>query len=287
MSSFESLNPQYAAAVLEWYLANGVDEALADKAQDRLAPRMVPQVAGVAVAPESVASATATQAQPVRAGPGSMANAGAAEISKAEAVALAKSAQNLDDLKAAIAAFEGLAIKRTAMNLVFGEGNPQARVMIIGDVPESEEDRAGKPFVGEQGMLLDKMFAAIGLSRGAEVPEQAIYVTQLLNWRPPGNRSPTQAEIDISLPFLERHVALVNPKAVVVMGQLATKVLMTGTTAKLRGAMQVYKLRMIEAGIEDVPALVTHAPSVLLKAPLKKREAWEDLQILAKTLAAL
>ena len=149
--------------------------------------------------------------------------------------------------------------------------------LIARDAPEAEDDREGVPFSGEMGQLTDKMFAAIGLTRGADSAEQAIYLTNVLNWRPPGNRTPLAAEIEISLPFLRRHIALIRPKILYLMGGLASKALFgtDETVGKLRGKQHVFT-----CGDFSCPALVSYHPTFLLKSPLKKREAWDDLQAL-------
>lgn len=267
MASGNILSVQHAEAILQWYLDNGVDEVMAADPVDRLAPKPV-----IVAAPAS-AAVTMPAVMPVSGTP----------ETKAEAVRVAAAAETLEDLKAALQAFDGLGIKKTAMNLVFGSGNPRASVMVIGDAPEAEDDRAGVPFSGEMGQLTDKMFAAIGLDRKAEAAEQAIYLTNVLNWRPPGNRTPLVAEIEISLPFLHRHIALIRPKILYLMGGLASKALLgtDETVGKLRGKQHVFT-----CGDFSCPALVSYHPTFLLKSPLKKREAWDDLQALKELFSS-
>ncbi|MEK7801663.1 MAG: uracil-DNA glycosylase [Pseudomonadota bacterium] len=262
--------PQYAEAVLQWYLDNGVDETMLNTAQNRLARKAI----AADVMPASAASSVIAPALPMP----------TAVESMAEALSLARSAHDLEELRKAILGFEGLVIRKTAMNMVFSDGNPLARVMVVGDVPESDEDRAGKAFMGAQGQFLDKMFAAIGLTRTAVEPERSLYLTHMLNWRPPGNRSPQQAEIDLSLPFLERHIALIAPKILVLMGPLVTKALQGGTVAKLRGGIGIYKPATADVGGVDISCVVMQPPASLLKAPLKKREAWADLLMIESAL---
>lgn len=264
--------PQYAAAVLQWYLDNGVDETMLDTAQNRLERKTI-----VADVPPVSANITPSVIVPAVSMPT------AVEV-VAEALSLAQSAQNLEELRQAILSFEGLVIRKTAMNMVFSDGNPLARIMVVGDVPESDEDRAGKAFMGVQGQFLDKMFAAIGLARSAAEPEHALYLTHMLNWRPPGNRSPQQAEIDLSLPFLERHIALIKPKILVLMGPLVTKALQGSTVVKLRGSIGNYKPITADIGGVDVLCVVMQTPAVLLKTPLKKREAWADLLMINEAM---
>lgn len=209
---------------------------------------------------------------------------------RAEAVRLASAAQTLDDLKNAIAGFDGIQIKRHATNLVFADGNRHARVMVVGEAPGADEDAQGLPFVGVSGQLLDKMLAAIGLDRQATEPEKSVYISNILNWRPPGNRTPTPAEIEISLPFIERHIALVKPQILVFSGGVAAKALL-GTElgiTKLRGQWRDYAPLSLPPELGHATKVMpTYHPSFLLRTPIKKRDAWEDLQMIQKALAGL
>lgn len=262
MSATDVLAVQQAEAILQWYIENGVDEAMSSAPVDRLAfkPLVPKEIA--------IEKPVAAQAAPP------VVMTGTPEA-KAEAIRLVGEANNLDELKAAILKFEGLSLKKTAMNMVFGSGNPSASVMVIGDAPEAEDDRAGIPFSGEVGQLTDKMFAAIGLTR------ETIYLTNVLNWRPPGNRSPLAAEIELSLPFIRRHIELVKPKIIYLMGAVASKAILGSDLAigKLRGQTHTVSWDGFEC-----PALATFHPSFLLRSPLKKKEAWEDLQALKALL---
>lgn len=268
MSGTDILAVQQAEAILQWYLENGVDEAISSEPVDRLAFKPL--------IPKELMAEKPVAAQPMA----PVAVSGTPEA-KAEGVKLASEANTLDELKAAIQKFEGLALKKTAMNIVFGSGNSSASVMVIGDAPEAEDDRAGVPFSAEVGQLTDKMFSAIGLSRNGATPEDSIYLTNVLNWRPPGNRSPLPAEIEVSLPFLRRHIELVKPKMIYLMGAVASKAVLGSdlTITKLRG-----KTHTIQWGGFECPALATFHPSFLLRSPLKKKEAWEDLQALKALL---
>lgn len=204
-----------------------------------------------------------------------------------EAVRLATTAQTLDDLRTTIQNFDGIQIKRHATHLVFADGNPSARVMIIGDAPGTEDDQNGQPFLGEDGALLDKMFAAIGLSRKNNNPIDSLYITTILNWRPPGNRTPTPAEFEISLPFIERHIALIRPDILVCVGGEAAKLLL-GTTdgiTKLRGKWRNYRPLSLAADVGfSTRALSIYHPSFLRRTPAKKRDAWEDLQMIQSAI---
>lgn len=259
MSASDITAPQYSAAVLQWYLDNGVDELMDSAPVNRLAEKVLV---------EEKPSKQIISKETVMVSSSDL---------KAEAAKLANAAQTLDELKVAIQLFEGLTIKKTAMNMVFATGNPSATVMVIGDAPESEDDRAGVPFSGEVGALTDKMFGAIGLSRSDAEPTKSIYLTNVMSWRPPGNRTPNAGEIDLSSPFIRRHIELVKPKVIYLMGGVAAKAVLGSdlSIGKLRG-----KLHQVTWDGFDCPAMVSYHPSFLLRSPTKKREAWEDLLLL-------
>jgi DNA polymerase len=192
-------------------------------------------------------------------------------------VNLAAGADSLDALRAAIQAFD-TPLRETATNLVFADGNPAARLMLIGEAPGADEDRQGKPFVGVSGQLLDRMLASIGLSR-----ETNAYITNILPWRPPGNRTPSDAEIALFLPFIRRHIALHRPRHILLLGGTATKALLGGKDGitRVRG-------RWREITVEDLPPIPTMAtwhPAYLLRNPAAKRDAWTDLLTLREALA--
>jgi uracil-DNA glycosylase family 4 len=268
MSATDILAVQQAEAILQWYLENGVDEPMSSAPVDRLAfkPLVPKEIAAEKPVVEQMVAPVTISGTPE---------------ARAEAVKLVGEANTLDELKSAILKFEGLSLKKTAMNMVFASGHPSASIMVIGDAPEAEDDRAGIPFSGEVGQLTDKMFSAIGLSRTGETPETSIYLTNVLNWRPPGNRSPLAAEIELSLPFIRRHIELVKPKIIYLMGAVASKALLESdlTITKLRGKTHIVQWEGFEC-----PALVSFHPSFLLRSPLKKKEAWEDLQALKALL---
>ena len=180
-----------------------------------------------------------------------------------------QTAQTLKDLKAAMLAFEGCALKHTATNLVFGDGNPEARVMLIGEAPGAEEDAQGLPFVGQSGQLLDKALRAIGLTR------QTFYITNIIPWRPPGNRQPTPAETEACLPFVRRHIDLVSPDFLILVGGTATKALLGGRDGimRLRGAWKDYT----SEGGKQMKVIAIFHPAYLLRSPNQKREMWGDL----------
>lgn len=181
---------------------------------------------------------------------------------------LAKDAASLEQLKEIIAGFDGCPLKTTATNMVFGSGNPQARLMIIGEAPGAEEDRQGLPFVGASGRLLDLMLASIGLNR------TDVYITNVLPWRPPGNRKPSEAEISLFTPFVRRHIELVNPKVLLLLGGSSLSALMnvhTGIT-KARGHWLTYT----DAN-REIDVMPSFHPAFLLRTPAQKKLAWRDL----------
>jgi DNA polymerase len=209
--------------------------------------------------------------------PGVLAAAPRATIRAAEAAA---AAQSLEELRAALAGFADSPLRETATNLVFADGVPDSGLMFIGEAPGAEEDRLGKPFVGQSGRLLDRMLASVGLDR-----RRNVYITNILPWRPPGNRTPTDGEIALFLPFVLRHIALVRPHHLVLLGGVAAKALLRSREGitRLRGRWHEVPV----AGLDrPVPALATLHPAYLLRNPAAKREAWADLLLLRRTLEA-
>lgn len=190
------------------------------------------------------------------------------------------SARTLNELREELARFEGCALRATAMNLVFADGNPASPVMFIGEAPGEDEDRQGKPFVGVSGKLFDQMLKAAGIERAD------IYISNILFWRPPGNRTPTDGEIASCLPFVERHIALIKPKVLVVMGGVAAKTLLRSREGitRLRGRWTSY-VPSPESGLEaPLPCLPIYHPAYLLRQSSTKRQAWNDLLLLKKHL---
>jgi DNA polymerase len=200
---------------------------------------------------------------------------GAAEAGQSARLA-ASAAQTLDALKEALAAFEGCALKKTATNLVFGMGSRQARIMLIGEAPGENEDRQGLPFVGPAGQLLDRMLGAIGLDRHADDPAKAVYITNMLPWRPPGNRSPTDSEIAACMPFMVRHIELMAPHILIFAGGISAKAMLNRTEGitRLRGRWFDYGSAGLKKSVAAMPML---HPAYLLRNPDAKREAWKDL----------
>lgn len=205
----------------------------------------------------------------------------------AEALALAKAADSIEALREAISGFDKIGIRKTATNLVFADGNPSAKIMLVGEAPGGDEDRQGKPFVGVSGQLLDRMMKWIGLDRTSEDPQESLYVAHLVNWRPPGNRTPHQTEIDMSLPFIEKHIALVKPDFLIFCGSVAAKALLARSEglSKLRGKFYDYTPvteGLFETQPATIPALATYDPTYLLHTPAQKSLVWQDLLLLQK-----
>jgi DNA polymerase len=251
-----------AKALLEWQVELGATDAICDAPVDRFA------------AAEEARRAAERPAE----APAASARGEAAPDPVAEAEAAAQAAADLPALRAALAAYPHCALKQGARNLVFADGVPGARVMIVGEAPGREEDLEGRPFVGRAGRLLDRMLAAIGLGRSAEAADRGVYITNVLPWRPPRNREPTAEETAMMLPFLRRHVELAAPEVLVIMGNSSAQALLgrKGIT-RMRGRWEEALGR---------PALPMLHPAYLLRNPHAKRMAWEDMLTLAERLEA-
>lgn len=273
--------PYDPVALLGWLAEIGCDEAIGDAPFDWTskpppAPRAQPQPAA---APRPAADAPSWRHNVAPAAPPPP---DSEPLGAGEAGALARSqagqAATLAELEAAVRAFDGCPLRRSAMNTVFADGNPAARVMLVGEAPGEDEDRQGLPFVGVSGKLLDLMLKSIGLDRSA------VYITNVLPWRPPGNRNPTPAEVAACMPFLERHIALVKPAVLVPLGGAAAKTLLNRSegVTRLRGRWLEYQP---SAGGPAIPALPMLHPAYLLRNPAAKREAWRDMLMLADRLA--
>jgi len=279
----QQLDSQQALALLKLYIEWGADEAIESTPQSRLGATLlrptpkpsapVQKPANPGPAPqlsEQPAPAFRPAATPVRA-----LGDQAAILSAREA---ARAAPDLAALREALARFDGVSLSKTATNLVFADGNPKAKVMLVGEAPGADEDRLGLPFVGVSGQLLDRMMAAIGLDR------TSFYITNVCLWRPPGNRKPTDLELAAQKPFVERHIELVAPKVLVLVGAAAAQGLL-GTTegiTRLRGRWFQYTLG--ESG-QAIPALPIFHPAYLLRQPAQKRETWRDLLKLREVLS--
>jgi uracil-DNA glycosylase family 4 len=285
----DTASDKEARELIAFYLEAGADALLGEEPVDRMADEHLP-------APVTASSAVASPAPAKRDGlppiaPRKNAVTGLAEgktLFQAPAPAspeaavmaargAAKSAGTLEELCALLDKFEGCALRATATRLVFADGNPQSRVMFVGEAPGYDEDISGKPFVGRSGKLLDLMMAAVGLDRSNA------YIANVVPWRPPGNRTPTPQETAICLPFIRRQIELANPDVLVCLGGPAMQTLLSikeGIT-RSRGRWFPY-----DTGTREIRALATFHPAFLLRSPLQKRFAWRDFLALKKALAA-
>lgn len=294
--SFSTRPDTGLAALLDLMVDAGVDECLLEQPVDRLArPRSaatatptgaVPLTGGsetertvdrlqAGELPPSSPAATPTPAARRLSGPGLPVNAGP-EATR-EARALAAGCDTLEALDAAVRGFEGCPLRVTATNTVLADGAPGARLMLIGEAPGADEDRQGLPFVGASGRLLDRMLASAGLDRSR------IYISNILPWRPPGNREPTPAEIAVCLPFIERRIALSRPEVLIFLGGTAAKTLLQRREGimRLRGRWFDYQPG---DGEPPVPAMPTFHPAFLLRSPNQKANAWRDLLTVVEKL---
>jgi uracil-DNA glycosylase family 4 len=244
-------------ALLAWYAAMGVDEAIGETPVDCFAP------------PAAAPSPRRTQprTRPVAARPPAAASR--------EGVMSIGQAATLPELEALVASFEGCALKRTAKRLCFARGRDDARIMLIGEAPGRDEDLQGKPFVGRAGQLLDRMLAAIGLT------EEHVYITNTVYWRPPGNRTPTPEEVEACAPFLARQIELLSPDVLVLLGGAAVRNILGVAEGirRLRGKWLTYP-----CGGRDIATLPTLHPAYLLRNPGDKRLAWRDLLMVKERL---
>lgn len=261
------------AALLHFYAEAGVDCALEDSAVDRFDQS---RAKAPAAARQPKQRHDAGQSRPRSASPPPTPRAPSPqqqatvpdEAAITDARQTARDAQTIEALREALASFNGCNLRFGARSTVFADGNAQSDVMFIGEAPGRDEDRQGLPFVGRAGQLLDKMLTAIELDR------TRCYITNMIPWRPPGNRSPTPLEIELCRPFIERHVELVSPKIVVFLGNVSTKALL-GTTRgilSLRGTWSEYHPNSDTA----IPALPTLHPAYLLRNPAAKKLSWLD-----------
>ena len=268
---------QNPAALLRWYVDAGVDETIGDAPVDRLAkrpPATAPAVVSVPVAlPAAVAPPSPKALTPASV----FAPAGTEAVTSA--VHLAQAATSVAELRAAVESFDGCGLKKFASRTVFSDGNPEAPIMFVGEAPGADEDRQGLPFVGVSGQLLDRMLASIGLARATNA-----YITNIVFWRPPGNRAPTDEEIATCLPFVRRHIELVDPQVLVLVGGMSAKTLLgtaTGIT-RLRGQWHQYESPGMS---RPVPCMPLFHPAYLLRSPDQKRCAWRDLVAIKQKLA--
>jgi DNA polymerase len=258
--------------LLRFYLEAGVDAVLTEMPVNRLAPvdepaaQPAPAARRAEVPPRPVAAATPA---PAAAPP-------VPEVAAMAAREAASSARTLDELRALLDKFDGCALKATATQLVFARGNPQAKIMLVGEAPGRDEDLAGEPFVGRSGKLLDLMLAAIGLDN------TSVYIANIIPWRPPGNRTPTPQETQICLPFIRRQIELVNPDVLVCLGNPSSQ----GILSTREGIMRTRGRWMdYDTGTRSIKAMATFHPAYLLRSPAYKRLAWQDFRAIRKALA--
>ncbi len=272
-----------AQEILEWYVAAGVDTLLEDAPVNRFteeppAPRKLDTSAsstGTSAVEKhlqkSAATSKPTSPEPARTAEIVLPDGNAVE----QARAIAAEAKTLKQLQRAIASFDGCNLKRAAKNMVFADGNPEASAMIVGEPPDRDEDNQGQPFVGQAGFLFDRMLSSIGLDR------ESVYLTTVLPWRPPGNRPPTPQETEICRPFIERHIELIGPTVLVLMGGLSAKTLLNAETniTRLRG-------KWVDLTINGltVPTIATLHPAYLMQQRNQKKLAWQDLLAIQQRL---
>jgi uracil-DNA glycosylase len=272
---------QAARTLLAFYQEAGVDAPVGEAPVDRLTGetrRIAPAAEANAASPEPTPEA---RAPAVARAPEIRERAGTAPLQPPDAAVMAarqaaKSAASLEELRAILDRFEGCALRTTATQLVFADGNPRSRVMFVGEAPGRDEDIEGLPFVGRSGKLLDRMMGAIGLDRGSA------YIANIVPWRPPGNRTPTPQESAICLPFTLRQIELVDPDLLVCLGGPSAQTLLgiRDGILKTRGRWFAY-----HTGTREIRAIATLHPAYLLRQPLQKRFAWRDFLAIKKALA--
>lgn len=272
-------------ALLRWQIDAGADEAIGEIPVNRYAASATepPPAEPLGAEPLAARPSAVAVPRPTVAAAQFPAESAARRNEPAgsdSARALAASAKTLDELEKALNAFEGIGLKETATNTVFGDGNPEARIMLIGEAPGADEDRLGRPFVGVSGQLLDRMLACIELDR------QSVYITNVVYWRPPGNRKPTAGELAACLPFVERHIELVSPEILVLVGGTPAAALLARKEGimRLRGQWFQYQAPGMP---RPIPTMPTYHPAFLLRQPAQKRMAWRDLLAVREKIDSL
>lgn len=267
------------ASLMRWYLEAGVDETIAETACDRY--RREEEFAALPVEPEATHPHQAATASPAATATASPVRASRELLTVADdARALAGAADSLEALRAALAGYAGCPLRKTATNLVFGDGSARAGVVLIGEAPGAEEDRQGVPFVGPSGRLLDRMLASIDLDR------TGVFISNTVFWRPPGNRAPTSQEVAACLPFVERIIELIAPSILVALGGPAASALLgqSESVGRLRGRWFNYQTVRLA---RPIPATALFHPAYLLRSPAQKRLAWRDLLAIKKKITTV
>ena len=270
MSDVEQLNQKHMLAILDWYRGAGVDVCVSETLVnhfDQPAPHTIQAPTPLTssnMPDKSPAPLSSTPKNQI-----SQVGIDTAQGDPADAIIQAQRATNLEELRVELENIKGCALRTRATQMVFGEGNPDADIFFIGKAPSRDDDMLGQPFSGRAGQLLNNMLGAIGLKR------EQLYLSNIVPWRPPGNRDPAPQEIAMCLPFLIRQIELVAPKIIITLGELATKTLMgeQASLLKLRGQWS-----SVELGQHKAQALACLHPEFLLKQPAQKRQTWLDLQ---------
>ncbi len=257
----QTLTRAQAKTIIEWQIDFGVSETIAER-------------------PVSCFDNGARRPRPSPAKPESRK---APESRQPTTAQLAAACGDLDSLYRAIQDYEGCALRKTARNTVIADGDPAARVMVVGEAPGAEEDEIGRPFVGRSGQLMDEALALVALVRGAARPADAVYISNIVFWRPPGNRNPTPEEVDLLLPFTLRHIALAKPEILLLLGNVACQSLLRATEGitRLRGQWRELQPDKQEP---PVPVMPSFHPSFLLRTPRMKKFFWKDLLTLRERL---
>ena len=267
----EAAPPISPIDALRWHIEMGVDELIDDQPIDRYAAAAIPRAAVAVPSPSA-------NSQPAR--PAASASPGqplAPSEGARDAIAIARDANSIEDLRERLETFEGCALKFTATNTVFADGDPASDIMFIGEAPGVDEDRQGLPFVGASGQLLNRMLSALGRER------TSIYISNILFWRPPGNRSPTAAETAACLPFVQRHIELARPKVLVFLGGSSAKTMLDRTEGIMRLRGKWFDYMSEELGT-PIPAMPTFHRAFLLRQSAQKREAWRDFLAIQEKL---
>ena len=272
---------------LEWHIANGADEMLLNAPVDRTAMPVIPKVSVQPAVNQTVANTDVKAPKKVLNFQDSAPQEDIMGANQAiqEVQRITDACNDLEELQQAIKDFDGLSIRKTASNMVFADGNKDADVMVIGEAPEAQDDVSGKAFRDDSGKLLDKILACIDLDRMSEDSEKSVYLSNILNWRPPGNRTPTTSEMDISRPFIAKHIDLIKPKAIIICGGGAGQTLLKSKDkiSKLRGKFYDYSL----SNGTVIPVMVTYHPTYLLRTPAQKKAVWADMLMFQEKLKSL